>query len=92
MRMSSIIFTTLFVGAAGVLAGTLFAPNKGKKTRSRIAKKGEEYKDYLYDNFDDLADSVSHPFESLEAETKRLSKKANARAKKVKAELNQKLN
>ena len=92
MRISSIIVSSVLVGAAGVLAGTLFAPDKGAKTRSKIAKKGVEYKDYLLDNYDDLADSVSHPFESLEDETKRLGKKANKKAKKMKAEVNEKLN
>ncbi len=51
MKISSIIATTLFAGAAGALAGTLFAPNKGSKTRKKIAKKGEGYKDYLQDKF-----------------------------------------
>ena len=92
MRISSIIATTLFIGAAGIIAGTLFAPNKGSKTRRNLAKKGEEYKDYLQDNFEDLAGSVSHPFETLEEETKRMSKKANAKANKVKAKMNEKVN
>lgn len=90
MKTSSIIITGLFVGAAGAIAATLFAPDKGAKTRSRIAKKGQEYRDYLLENYDDLADSVLHPFETLEDETKRLSKKAKAKAKEVKTEVNQK--
>lgn len=92
MRISSIIVSSLLVGAAGVLAGTLFAPDKGSKTRGKIAKKGEEYKDYLLDNYDDIADSISRPFETLEDETRRLGKKANKKAKEIEAEVNQKLN
>jgi gas vesicle protein len=92
MRMSSIIVTTLFIGTAGIIAGTLFVPGKGSKTRNKMARKGKLYKDYLLDNFYDFADSVSHPFETLENETIRLSKKAKAKTKEIKTEVNQKLN
>lgn len=92
MKISSIIITTLFVGTAGVIAGTLFAPGKGSKTRSRIAKKGQEYKDNMQNNFNDFAESVSHPFESLEDETIRMSEKAKGKAKEIKKKVNQKLN
>lgn len=92
MKISSIIITSLFAGAAGAIAGTLFAPDKGTKTRNKMAKKGQEYKDYLLDNFYDIADSVSHPFEDMEDQTIRLSKKAIDKAKKTKAEAVKKVN
>lgn len=85
MKISSMIISSLFAGAAGAIAGTLFAPNKGTKTRDNIAKKGHEYKEYLMDNYDDLADSVSNRFENLADETKSLSKKAKEKAKKAKS-------
>lgn len=88
MRISSIIVTTLFAGAAGAIAGTLFAPNKGAKTRRKLSKKGEEYKDYLQDNLEDLADSATHLFDTLEDETKRLRKKAKAKAKEINMDFN----
>ncbi len=90
MKISSIIATAVFAGAAGAIAGTLFAPGKGSKTRNRIARKGQEYKDYVQDSLNDFADSVTHPFEDVEDKTIRLSEKAIDKAKKIKAEVNKK--
>lgn len=92
MKISSIIVTAIFAGAAGAIAGTLFAPGKGSKTRRNISRKGQEYKDYMQDSFDDFADSVSHPFENLEDETMRLNKKAKSKANEVIEAVNEKLN
>lgn len=87
MKISSILISSLLVGAAGVIAGTLIAPDKGSRTRDKISRKGREYKTYLQDNFDDITDSVSHPFESPEDETIRLSKKVTEKAKMTKSEI-----
>lgn len=84
MKTSSIIISGIVIGAAGAIAGALFAPGKGSKTRSRIAKKGKQYKDQLADNLDHMADSVLHPFEDLEDKTIRVSQKAIDKAKKIK--------
>lgn len=92
MKTSSLILTVLLTGSAGVIAGTLLAPGKGSKTRNRLAKKSRQYKDYLQDNFDDIADSVSHPFESLEEETMRLGREALAKTKKIKEKVKQGVN
>lgn len=91
MKISSAIITTLFAGIAGVIAGTLLAPNKGTKTRGKISRKGHQYKDYLVDNFNDFTSSVVHPFEKLEDQTKRLSEKALNKAKKINTEVKHQL-
>lgn len=91
MKISSVVLASLIVGAAGALAATLFAPEKGSKTRKQIADKGQEYKDYLRDNYHNLADSVAHPFEDMHDQTIRLSKKALQEAQKIKEEALQKI-
>jgi gas vesicle protein len=92
MKTSSIILTALLAAAAAAIAGTLFAPGKGSKTRNKMTRKGKLYKDYLMDNLHDFADSVAHPFENTADEAIRLSKKANSKAKKLKNEIIQKSN
>ena len=78
MKNSSIIATVFFAGAAGVLAGILFAPGKGSNTRRKISQKSHKYRDYLSDGFDDIADSLIHPLENIEDKVVRLSKKSIA--------------
>lgn len=85
MKISSIIVTFFVTGAAGAIAGSIFAARKGTKIRSRISKKGREYKDYILDSYNNFADTVTHPFEDLEDETIRVSKKAIQNAEKIKA-------
>jgi gas vesicle protein len=87
MKTSSMILSTLLASAAGVAIGMLFAPQKGSKTRSKISEKNHQYSDYLADKFDSFIDSVSHPMESIQDETKRLARKANDRAKKAASEV-----
>ncbi len=88
MKTSTIILNTLLASAAGVVIGMLFAPQKGSKTRRQISEKNHQYSDYVADKFDNFIDSVSHPLESIEDETKRLARKANVSAKKVASEVN----
>jgi gas vesicle protein len=61
MSTNKIVLGVLGGVAVGALAGILFAPAKGTKTRKRIMKKGNDYtKDLknLYNNVSTKYDSV----------------------------------
>jgi gas vesicle protein len=91
MKAITILLTTIAAGAIGYAAGTLFAPNKGSKTRNKISKKGHEYADHLSDTYDEIVDMVSNTYDSLESDTARLAKKGKANVKKVAADINAKM-
>jgi gas vesicle protein len=53
MNRSEKTFLAFLVGAAaGVAAGFLFAPEKGEKTRRKLSRKANQFKDELKDNID----------------------------------------
>jgi gas vesicle protein len=50
---------------AGALAGILFAPAKGKKTRKRLVSKSKNYSDLLKEKSTKLLESVAVKFEKV---------------------------
>jgi len=67
--------------AAGALAGVLFAPAEGKRTRERIGRKGKHlvnsFDDLLQEgknSFADIRNSIKDKFEILKEEAEQFSK------------------
>ncbi|MDN5203344.1 YtxH domain-containing protein [Fulvivirgaceae bacterium BMA10] len=59
MKTSGKIFLTFLGGAAaGALAGLLFAPESGKKTREQITKKANEISKNIKENLEHLTPHV----------------------------------
>ena len=73
------VFLGLLAGvAAGALAGVLFAPAKGSKTRKRILKSGEVYADVLKEKFDEFVDSINEKVEKIKEEVSDFAEKKMA--------------
>ncbi len=59
-------FSGMVIGAAiGAIAGLLYAPESGEKTRKRVSDKTREISDELLDQFDDLKENVNNILEDV---------------------------
>ena len=66
------VFLGVLTGmAAGAVLGVLFAPEKGKVTRKKIYRKGEDVKD----KFDDFIDEISDRFDDVKDNVSELAEK-----------------
>jgi gas vesicle protein len=68
MSSGKVVLALLAGVATGAIAGILFAPAKGSKTRKRIVRKGEDLVDDLKDKFDELLEVVTAKVEKVKDE------------------------
>jgi gas vesicle protein len=64
MKSKTILGAVLLGAAAGVIAGILFAPDKGSVTREKIKEASEDLKDTVKDKFNEFVDSVKEKYEN----------------------------
>jgi gas vesicle protein len=73
------LITGLLVGAtAGAVLGILFAPKRGKTTRKRIARMGEDFSDSLKSKFNEVLETVSEKIEKVKEEVSGFAEKKKA--------------
>ncbi|SFC12117.1 YtxH domain-containing protein [Zunongwangia sp. SCSIO 43204] len=92
MRSGGKILIGLLSGAAaGVAAGLLFAPKKGKDTRKAIADTSDNYYKGARGKVTDFSDSVGHKIDALKAKTKASfsNSKSEEKINEAKAEIHE---
>lgn len=72
MESSKVVAGVLGGIALGAIAGVLFAPAKGCKTRKRIMNKGNDYVDEIKGKFEDLYEEITDKYNEVVAETKEM--------------------
>ncbi|MBL0048224.1 MAG: YtxH domain-containing protein [Bacteroidetes bacterium] len=88
MRTGKVVVGILAGVAIGALAGVLFAPDKGSRTRRQILDKGEDLAEDLQSKFDDLLETVTEKYDHLRKQADELTEKGKAKFAEVKKEVN----
>ena len=63
MSSGKVLLGVLAGVAAGAVLGILFAPHKGKVTRKKIIRHGEDYAENLKEQFNQFLDSVTEKYD-----------------------------
>lgn len=79
MKAGKILLGILSGAAAGAAVGMLFAPKKGTETRKRIADRSNEYMYETKSKFNDLADNLSHKYDTVKSKVRSKSKNMEAK-------------
>ncbi|MCF8256397.1 MAG: YtxH domain-containing protein [Flavobacteriales bacterium] len=73
MSSGKVLLGVLAGVAAGATLGILFAPDKGSRTRQKIADKSNQYADDLGDRFTDFMDDINRKFDALSSDAKHMA-------------------
>jgi len=84
---SKIMVGFLAGAAAGVLAGILFAPDKGTETRKKISKKSGEAADSLKHKFNDFVDGLKETYATAKESVDDAADKGNMKLNSLKGEV-----
>ncbi|MDZ7742879.1 MAG: YtxH domain-containing protein [Bacteroidota bacterium] len=83
MNSGKFLLGVLAGAAAGALAGILFAPESGSKTRNKILKRGEDYSDALKKKLNDLHEAVTKKFKKVSEDVSDYSEKKLGKPEKA---------
>lgn len=83
MKADKVVLGILGGVAVGALLGVLFAPEKGSKTRKKIADKSADYAEELKSQIDALIGTIQKKYDTATEEGKDLVVEATAELNKV---------
>jgi gas vesicle protein len=89
MTTGKVLLGVLSGIAVGALAGILFAPEKGTKTRRQIVQKGTDYADGLKEQFDNFVDTVTSKFERAKKDIEIMAENGKAKYEESKKDSKQ---
>ncbi len=85
--MSKKLLSGIILGAAaGAALGILFAPEKGKETRKKIAKKSQDLSGTVASKFNELGEVLKEKFDNIKGDANDMIAKGKQTAKDVKDE------
>ncbi|GAA4021290.1 hypothetical protein GCM10022386_00240 [Flavobacterium cheonhonense] len=72
MNTNKVVLGLISGLAIGALAGVLFAPAKGSKTRKRIMKKGSNYTKEIKDKIEEFYNTVATKYDNVLEQAKEI--------------------
>lgn len=87
MEGKNVLITMLISAAAGAVAGVLFAPDKGSKTRQEISRRSRDFRNMARDEFEDFISETRKYYEEARKEADKWMEKGEAAAKDLKKKI-----
>ena len=69
MNTRKVALSILAATAVGAVLGILFAPDKGTRTRSNLARKGQDFEDDVTGKYNDIVSDIKEKFDCLKTVT-----------------------